>query len=227
MTAAPMLFGRPPVRQATQADAIEWLRTISDECVDLVCTDPAYESLEKHRAVGTTTRLTGDWFPIFPNERFPALFLELYRVLKWNSHCYMFCDQETMFVAKPFAEAVGFKFWKGIIWDKVSVGMGYHYRARHEMILFLEKGKRKLNDLGIADIITSKRVKGYPTEKPVGVSKILIEQSTAPGELVIDPFMGSGSVGEAALANGRRFAGCDIQANAVELTERRLARFAT
>ena len=68
-------------------------------------------------------------------------------------HFYLFCDQETMFVAKPLAEAAGFKFWKPLIWDKQRIGMGYHYRARYECILFFEKGKRKLNDLGVADII--------------------------------------------------------------------------
>jgi hypothetical protein len=58
-----------------------------------------------------------------------------------------------MFVAKPLAEQAGFKFWKPLIWDKQKIGMGYHYRARYECVLFFEKGKRKLHDLGIADII--------------------------------------------------------------------------
>lgn len=215
------LFHRPPPLGAHHGDAIDWLRTIGDECVDLVITDPPYESLEKHRAIGTTTRLkhskssSNDWFQIFPNERFPELFRELYRVLRKDTHVYMFCDAETMFVAKPIAESVGFKFWKPIVWDKVTMGMGYHYRARYEFILFFEKGKRKLNDLGIADIITEKRIRdGYPTEKPVAVSEVLVRQSSSPGELVIDPFMGSGSVGVAAVRNGRVFSGADLSSKA-------------
>ena len=74
-------------------------------------------------------------------------------MLKRNTHFYLFCDPETMFVAKPLAEQAGFKFWKPLIWDKKRIGMGYHYRAMYECILFFEKGKRKLNDLGISDII--------------------------------------------------------------------------
>lgn len=86
------------------------------------------------------------------------------------------------------------------MWDKKKIGMGSHYRARYEFIVFFEKGKRKLNDLGIPDIIEVPRIhRGYPTEKPPEVSQVLIGQSTAPGELVIDPFAGSGSVGVAAL----------------------------
>lgn len=212
-----------------QGDAVAWLRTLATSSIDLVVTDPAYESLEKHRAVGTTTRLkqskgsSNAWFEIFPNARFPELFAEIYRVLVRNAHFYMYCDQETAFIAKPLAEAAGFTFWKPLIFDKKTIGMGYHYRARYEFILFFEKGKRRLNDLGVADIIEAPRVRnGYPTEKPVSVSEVLVRQSTAPGELVIDMFMGSGSVGAAATGLGRRFGGNDLSQDAVDLTRARL-----
>jgi len=195
-----------PTFHLSRSDAVAWLRSLPSESIDLVITDPPYESLEKHRAIGTTTRLkhskasSNDWFSIFPNTRFPELFEQVHRVLKKNSHFYLYCDPETMFVAKPLGEAAGFKFWKPIIWDKKSIGMGYHYRARYECILFFEKGKRKVNDLGIADILEAKRISGgYPAEKPTSISQTLIEQSTSLGELVIDPFMGSGSVGVAAV----------------------------
>jgi site-specific DNA-methyltransferase (adenine-specific) len=219
-----LLEGRSAIPLISGVDAVTWLRSIASESVDLCVTDPAYESLEKHRAVGTTTRLTGEWFDIFPNSRFPELFHEVFRVLKRNAHFYMYCDQETMFVAKPLAEAAGFKFWKGLVWDKEAIGMGYHYRAQHELILFLEKGKRKLSNLGISDVIRFKRIRGsYPTEKPSEVSRVLIEQSSLPGELVVDPFMGSGSVGVASLGCGRRFAGTDISAKAQALATERFA----
>ena len=215
--------------QLTQGDAVAWLRTLPDESIDLVVTDPPYESLEKHRAIGTTTRLkhskasSNDWFAIFPNARFPELFAEVYRVLKRNTHFYLYCDPETMFVAKPLAEEAGFKFWKPLIWDKRNIGMGYHYRARYECILFFEKGKRKLNNLGTADILEHPRINGgYPAEKPPQISTVLIEQSTQPGELVIDPFMGSGSSGVAAATIGRHFLGNDLCKEAVDITRSRL-----
>lgn len=213
-----------------QGDAVDWLRSLPDGSVDLVVTDPPYESLEKHRSVGTTTRLkhskssSNDWFEIFPNARFEELLKEVYRVLRQNSHFYLFCDAETMFVVKPIAESVGFKFWKPIVWDKVRIGMGYHYRARYEFILFFEKGKRRLSDLGIADILTSPRVaKGYPTEKPTAIAETLVSQSTTAGDLVIDPFMGSCSVGEAAIGLGRRFAGNDLSPVSVGIAHQRLS----
>ena len=213
-------------------DAVEWLRRQPAESIDLIVTDPAYESLEKHRAVGTTTRLkhskasSNDWFTVFPNARFGELFAEAFRVLKRNTHLYLFCDAETMFIAKPQAEQAGFHFWKPLVWDKQTIGMGYHYRARYEFMLFFEKGKRRLNNLGIADVIAVPRVhRGYPAEKPPAVSEVLIHQSSAIGDLVADPFMGSGSVGVAALRAGRTFAGTDLNPEAVRLTADRLAQF--
>ena len=215
--------------QLQQGDAVNWLRALPDACANLVITDPPYESLEKHRAIGTTTRLkvskgsSNEWFRIFPNSRFEELFREVYRVLAKNSHFYLFCDPETAFIAKPIAESVGFKFWKPLVWDKKAIGMGYHYRARYEFILFFEKGKRRLHDLGVADVLEAKRIRGgYPTEKPAEISDVLVRQSSSPGDLVLDPFMGSGSAGVAAVRSGRRFAGNDIADGAVALSRQRL-----
>lgn len=211
-------------------DALEWLRSVGDAEMDLIVTDVAYESLEKHRAKGTTTRLkvsggsSNEWFPIFRNEQFPALFAEMFRVLKKDRHLYFFCDEETADIAKPIGKAAGFTFWKSIVWRKDQIGMGYHYRNQHEFILFFEKGKRRLNDLGMSSVLDAKKVRGgYPTEKPVDLISKLIVQSTEPGELVLDPFMGSGAVGEAALTLGRHFLGGDVQEKSIDLARSRLA----
>jgi DNA modification methylase len=110
--------------ELAQQDAVAFLRTLPSESVDIIVTDPAYESLEKHRAIGTTTRLkvsagsSNTWFSIFPNVRFAELFEEVYRVLKRDTHFYLMCDPETAFIAKPIAEQAGFKFWKPLVWDK-------------------------------------------------------------------------------------------------------------
>lgn len=218
-------------------DAVEFLRGLEDNSVDLIITDPSYESLEKHRATGTTTRLSeskgssNPWFAIFPNFRFPDFFEECYRVLKKGSHLYMFCDDETAYIAKPAGEEAGFKYWKQIIWVKMvsdgsrpCTGMGYHYRGANERIMFFEKGKRKLNSLSVRDVLMVPRVfRGYPTEKPVDLMRILVSQSTSEGELVVDPFMGSCSVGVASVTEGRSFIGNDLNPDAIEIAKARLA----
>jgi site-specific DNA-methyltransferase (adenine-specific) len=222
--------GPSPWFTVAEADAIEGMRALPSASIDLILTDPPYESLEKHRAIGTTTRLkrskasSNDWFKIFPNRRFLEFFAEAYRVLNKNSHLYLMCDAETMFVTKPLGEAAGFKFWKPLVWDKVNIGMGYHYRARYEFVLFFEKGKRKLSNLALSDVIQVPRVhNGYPAEKPVKLAAVLVAQSTLPGEIVLDPFVGSGSTGVAAVDLGRNFHGIDICTEAVDATRQRLA----
>lgn len=224
--------------QLAQMDAVAWLKSLPDNSVDLMITDPPYESLEKRRARGTTTRLkeskgsSNRWFSIFPNDRFPEFFAEVFRVLKKNRHFYLMCDQETMFHVKPLAEAAGFTFWKPVVWDKCAIGMGYHYRAKCEFILFFEKGKRKLNHLGIPDVLKVKEVEsvdpsdmpdlipvkrirgGYPTEKPVELFDILIQQSSQPGEVVADAFFGSGAVLVSAARQSRQALGNDVSPDA-------------
>lgn len=220
----------------TRLDAVEALEKQPPGSVNLIVTDPAYESLEKHRAKGTTTRLahskssSNDWFQIFRNERFPEFFAAAYKALAKHSHLYVMCDHETMFAIKPMGEDAGFKFWKPVIWDKKRIGMGYHYRCRYEVILFFEKGKRRLNDLGVPDVLetgpdvieAAKVTGGYPTEKPVALLQTLITQSTNQGEVVMDPFMGSGSAGEAALRLGRMFLGNDLSEKSIQTARARL-----
>jgi site-specific DNA-methyltransferase (adenine-specific) len=235
-----MTRSRPNERwEVAKGDAIELMRGLPDGSVDLIVTDPPYESLEKHRARGTTTRLShskkssNDWFQIFPNERLPELLQEAWRVLAKNRHMYIFCDDETSNVIwfnllkmSAKGEAAGkFKWWKRIIWDKMAMGMGYHYRARYEFIIFLEKGKRKLNNLGVPDILSHKRIRGgYPTEKPTELIRELVTNSTQAGELVLDPFCGSGTAGMAALGTARRFIGFDVNDEAISVTTRRMEK---
>lgn len=228
-------------------DAKSLLMRLPDESINLIVTDPPYASLDKHRAIGTTTRLhadkgSGAWFPTVPNRYFDAWFAEAYRVLADDAHLYFFCDQETAFGTLSGEDragnvlgdegvvvrgrAAGFTFWKALIWDKQTMGLGYHYRARHEFILFFEKGKKKLTDLGVPDVLSFPRPKPsqakYPTEKPVDLLRVLVRMSSSPGDVVLDTFMGSGSTGIAALLEDRHFIGCDVQDTAMELARSHL-----
>lgn len=213
------------------SDAFDLLRGLAPESVDLVVTDPPYESLQIHRARGTTTRLTTNWFSTVANERLPELLREVFRVLRPDRHFYLFCDEVTGDVIKQQQGvgaarlpngarkcSCGFVYWKEIVWAKTTLdgtrirgGTGYHYRAASERILFFEKGKRALNDLGIPDVLMAPRagVPG-PAVKPGAIVRTLIAQSTAEGELVLDPFCGSGVAGVEARALGRRFLLGDI-----------------
>jgi site-specific DNA-methyltransferase (adenine-specific) len=221
----------PPSDRIVVSDAFELLGTLPDESVDLVITDPPYESLQLHRSHGTTTRLTTNWFTTVPDARLPELLASVHRVLRRDSHFYLFCDEVTADVIKqqqgigaarlPNGSrrcACGFVYWKEIVWGKttrdgtkIRSGTGYHYRAASERILFFEKGKRALADLGVPDVLLAPRsaVPG-PAVKPNAVIRTLILQSSGPGDLVADPFCGTGVVGVEARAHDRRLLLGDI-----------------
>lgn len=213
-----------------QVDAVEGLNRLAEGSVDLIITDPAYESLERHRAVGTTTRLTKAWFPIFPNDRFDELMTAASFALKPGAHLYTLSDDETSYVIAESARAAGLRLWNRLPWDKRRTpddkGMGYHYRNIFEWVLFFQKlptELRALNDRSQVNFLQYPKVtNGYPTEKPVGLWKQLVENSTQPGQVVVDPFCGSGSSGQATLELGRHYVGFDILQDAVTATESRL-----
>ena len=72
----------------------------------------------------------------------------------------------------------------------------------------------------------SKERTGYPTQKPVGIARRIIQASSKPGDTVLDFFAGSGTVGEAARALGRRFILIDDNAEALAVMARRFAAYA-
>lgn len=213
-----------PLWRVYQSDATERLKDLNSESVHCIITDPPYNSLEEHREIGTTARLD-DWFEVVGEQYWRPLFLQLFRVLKSGCHAYVFCDQQTLPTVRDATEFAGFKYWKFLVWDKGRIGMGYHYRAQHELICLLSKnGFRELRDRSVGDVLQADPVRGgYPTEKPVDLLETLVTQSTGPGQMVLDPFCGSGAVGEAALRNGRRFMGADIADRAVDLSRQRLS----
>ena len=72
---------------------------------------------------------------------------------------------------------------------------------------------------------TGKEKTGYPTQKPLGILDRIVRVHSNPGDTVLDFFAGSGTTGEAAARNGRRFLLIDANPEAIALMHRRLARF--
>lgn len=206
-----------------QHDAIEFMETMPDESVDVLITDPPYWTLDRWRNVGTTTRLGGNrnkenqrdemWFPTIDQDYLWRWFLEADRLLKIDGHMYVFADDRVapilMHWIREAQDEHRFGDCHALIWDKVTNGMGYHYRRRYEMIVFAwrearegigskQKCQRKLHDLGKPDVFRYPRVTGrYPTQKPAPLVTELVTQSARVGDTLFDPFAGSGVLGEA------------------------------
>ncbi len=146
-----------------QADAREFLASLPDESVDLIVTDPPY-AFERG---GTHFR---EWFAELPDEVWPEILAELYRVLGHDRHAYLFCDWRTQRLFEDAAEDAGFRVHRPLVWDKLSPALGGTWRSQSELILFLEKGHRPGNYKNRGNVLGAPRVaRGYPTEKPVRI----------------------------------------------------------
>jgi len=188
-----------------RADARAWLPSLPSESVDLVLTDPPY-----HFSRGET--YFRDWFTELDDSEWQPILGELYRLLRPDRHAYLFSDDRARPLFDQAAEAAGFRRHPPLIWDKDWLGLGSSaWRSRYEYILWYEKGSRPGNHRNRANVIRARRPhRGYPTEKPLPALRALIEQASKPGELVLDPFCGSGNVGRAARELDRRALIADI-----------------
>lgn len=184
-----------------EADARVLLAQLPDASVDLVVTDPPYRF---DRNGGESLGAFQTWFPDLDDSEWPAIVAELYRVLARDRHAYVFADRRVAPILTDAAAAAGFTVRHPLIWDKRSPGPGWTWRPSYELILWLEKGSRVGRLRNRRDVLAASRVfRGYPTEKPLEVLRTLVDQASRPGEVVFDPFCGSGNVGKAARDLGR------------------------
>ena len=180
-----------------EGDARRLLASLPGQSVDLVVTDPPYR-FERGN-------LFQRWFADLPDDAWAEVLAQLYRVLRPDRHAYLFCDQRTRAIFEQAAEGAGFRLAAALIWNKNRLGLGGGaYRSQYEYILLLEKGRRPPNRRDLGNVLTARPPRGYPTEKPLPVLRTLIDQSSNHGELVLDPFCGSGNTGHAARELGRQ-----------------------
>ena len=111
------------------------------------------------------------------------------------------------------------------MWDKEDMALGNGFRNQHELILHAAKGVPKVHHRGTANVLRCKRVSAsddHPTEKPVGIMERLISVVSGSGETILDPFMGSGTTGVAAVKNNRDFIGIEVDPAFFDIACRRI-----
>lgn len=166
----------------------------------------------------------GKFFATIPD--FSDWLPEVYRVLKQGTHCYLMINARNLKELQTKAEAVGFKFCNLLVWIKNNATPDKFYMKRTEFILMLRKGRgHYINDIGTSNVFTYPNVLGnklHPTEKPVELMRDLIINSTNEGDIVLDPFMGSGSTCLACKQTGREYVGIEIEQKYYDIAVKRL-----
>ena len=217
-------------------NCLEIFKIIPDNSVDLLVTDPPYKMTARGchgNSGGMLKKKLGMQGKVFDyNNIQPQEYAsEFYRILKDSSHCYVMTNHVNLInMLNSFTEA-GFKFIKSLIWKKDNKIMGLYYMSQFEYILFFRKGKGvHINNCGTSDVleIPNKKHKDengknlHDTEKPVELMKILIENSSKEGDIVIDPFMSIGSTGIACVHSKRNFIGIELDKQYFDIAEERI-----
>ena len=143
-----------------------------------------------------------------------------------SGHAYIMANNRNVLPMLSEAEKVGFGFHNLLVWDKGSATPNRWYMKNCEFIGFFYKGKAKrINDCGAMQLISCPQIDetNHPTEKPIQLMRHYIEQSTEPGQTVLDPFMGSGTTGVAAALSGRYFTGIEKNKAFFDIAVKRIA----
>lgn len=209
-------------------DCREILPQLEANSADLVVTDPPYGiEFQSSWRQETFDHVVGD----DSQDAAKAGISEAVRVLQYQRHLYIFgrFDLSSLPLTEPTE----------LIWDKHHIGMGdltSPWGSQHEYIQFFVNWKRQPGRNGNSlparmrrgTILHFPRTHGevlrHPTEKPVELIRELIESSSRIGEMILDPFLGSGSTTEAAKQEGRRAIGIEIEEKYCEIAAKRLSQ---
>jgi len=204
--------------QFYNADAISLMQQLPPDCIDLIVTDPPYRTISGGN--GPTSGFGGGVIAandgkIFKhnNVTIVSYMQQFARILKPGTHCYIMTNVANLREMLNVAESLGLSLHNLLVWQKNTGTANRWYMKFVEYTLFLRKGPAKtINNPGSSNIyaVNNPRNKVHPTEKPVELMEHYILNSSQPGDLVLDPFAGSGSTLLAAQQNGRRWIGCEI-----------------
>ncbi len=202
-----------------QGDCVAVLSSFASQSIDMVLTDPPYLVNYKDRS-GRSISNDGQ------DEWLRPAFSELSRVMRNNSICISFYGWSKVDLFFAAWRAAGLRPVGHIVFTKTYSSSASFVQYRHESAYILAKGKPALPSLPLPDVLPWQYTGNglHPTQKPVGVLQPLVEAFTKPGDVVLDPFAGSGSTCFAAAAAGRRYVGIELDAKYYGAAKQRLMR---
>lgn len=207
-------------------NSTDLLKSLDDKSVDLIVTDPPY-------GIGfrSNMRVATPKFDAIQDDTDPdyEILKDFYRVLKDGTALYLYTRWDVYPKWKKEVENAGFTLKNMCIWYKSGGGMGDlagSYSPEHEICIFAVKGRHKIRGKRISDVWKLKKDPPgsyiHPTQKPIHAMELPILKSSDEGDLVLDPYSGSGTTGVACAKSKREFIGCDIEEKYVNLANKRI-----
>lgn len=209
--------------------------------VDVTMTDPPYEAImhkAKAKAAGRGRSLRTDGGPALQALDFDAidpLRDDVCRLVKdiCGGWFIAFCSPEGIAPWRDSIEASGMRYKRACFWNKPDAapqfnGQGPAFAVEAFVTAWCGSGVSKWNGGGRRNFFTHPtnapdRHGVHPTEKPIALMRELVDLFSNPGELIFDPFMGSGTTGVAAVKLGRRFVGVEIDPKYFDIARERIS----
>ena len=205
----------PPYGIAYRSNYQQYDRVIGNMGVDVVVREAYFNQIANDEQVPL------DWLPIV-HER-----------LKIDSAMYVFCHWSKWAILYLATQASNFKIKNMIVMNKSNHGMGDlkgSYAPKHELLMFATKGRHELNfesrqkDIWDVKVMFSGAYHHHPNEKPLEWLTPCIQNSSIEREIVLDPFMGSGTTGVACANLNRRFIGIEIDPKYFAIAKERIQK---
>lgn len=220
-TVAEVLNGSSPWA-VVHGDCLDAMRGLPDGCVDAVVTDPPYgigadarQAVRGGKRHGAAIAESKDYGLVgWDGERPAPEAFDL--MLRVGRECVIFGGNYFADLLPPSSS------W--VVWDKENGDNGYadvelawtsHKRAARKV-------RWRWHGM-LQDARLPKEEREHPTQKPLGLMLWVVENYTSPGNLVIDPYCGSGTTGVACVQRNRRFLGIEREKSYVEIARRRIA----
>lgn len=196
-----------------QGDCLELMKNIPDKSIDLIVTDPPYGKKADKGTNGfgsaKNRKYKGGWDSKIPDK---AVFDEMFRVAK----------NVIIFGGNYFAHLLPpSKCW--IFWDKKGDIAFQNPFADGELIYTtFTKPVKKVVFKQQGFITDSKDERFHPTQKPSELVQLIIEQYSDPGDIILDPFLGSGTTAIAAVNTHRHYIGFELDPGYFDIACKRL-----
>lgn len=231
-------------------DPVSGLASLADKSVDVVISDPPYEAeahTEQRRQKGVCTTVSGnsefrevnetplDFGAITPAQRTEAA-AQMSRVARQRA--VVFCQAEAVQAWREAFDAAGMPYRRAMVWVKPDAMPSLHGRwpgqAFESIVVAQHRSAKACPIGGKSKVYTHTRDASlysrggvvasapHPTTKPLRLMLDLVADFTDPGDLILDPFAGSGTTAIAALMLGRRFVGWERDANYHAIATRRI-----
>jgi len=211
----------PFLDRIIQHDSLKVMQAMPAGCVDLIVTDPPYlvdyRSRDGRRIANDGPENT-EW--LFDTSR------EMFRVLKDNAFCVSFYGWPQAGTFHNAWEQADFRVVGNFVWAKNYASSTGYTQRRHECAALLAKGNPPRPSVVPPDVLTGRYTGNrlHPTQKPVELLEKFIQAYSRPGEIVLDPFAGSGSTAVAATQLNRHYIAIELMQTYAEAAKKRLSK---